>query len=189
VRAPCEPAALASPLGRYPLYQGKLDIVSLLRDRYRVRAQQDNPFSVQTTEEFARKKARISTIFRNVLVAIASISLLVGGIGIMNMMLVSVSERSREIGLRMALGARKKDIRLQFLVEAAMLSAFGGEVGLLLAFSVPAILDAAAGFPAHISLVTALGTLAFSAGIGITFGALPAFRASDLSPMEALRRE
>lgn len=171
------------------LLSGKDQIIDLLRSRYRVRDGQGNPFTVRTTEEFAREKARISGIFRNVLVAIASISLLVGGIGIMNIMLVNVTERTREIGLRMAIGARQGDVRAQFLVEAALLCMMGGGIGLALAWLVTVVLDAHAGFPARVSPATAIGAIAFSACIGLTFGALPAFRASRLSPIEALRRE
>ena len=131
----------------------------------------------------------VTGILQAVLVAIASISLLVGGIGIMNIMLVSVTERTREIGLRMALGARRSDIRNQFLVEAAVLCVLGGAVGLALAWSGGAALSAFADFPVPIGFGTALGAILFSAVLGLIFGSYPAIRASKLSPIEALRTE
>jgi putative ABC transport system permease protein len=124
-----------------------------------------------------------------VLVAIASISLLVGGIGIMNIMLVSVTERTREIGLRMALGAKRRDIRNQFLVEAAILCVIGGAMGILLAIAAAAAFSSYADFPAEVGPIVATGAIIFSAVIGILFGGYPALRASRLSPIEALRSE
>jgi putative ABC transport system permease protein len=171
------------------LAQAKRDIVRVLRDRNNVRGGDAEPFTVRTTEEFMRESATVTSVFQGVLVAIASISLLVGGIGIMNIMLVSVAERTREIGLRMALGARRQDIRNQFLVEAAVLCIIGGAAGLILAVAAAQIFERAADFPAPIGLGTAIGAIAFSAAIGLGFGAYPAIRASRLSPIEALRSE
>ncbi|MEL7197705.1 MAG: ABC transporter permease [Pseudomonadota bacterium] len=172
-----------------PLGKGKEDIVTLLKDRYRVPDGEPTPFTVRTTEEFVEQSQFITGILQAVLVSIASISLLVGGIGIMNIMLVSVTERTREIGLRMALGARRSDIRNQFLVEAAVLCVLGGAVGLVLAWAAGAALTAYADFPVPVGIGTALGAIAFSAFLGLLFGGYPAIRASRLSPIEALRTE
>jgi len=171
------------------LLSGQKEIERLLRDRYRVAKGKINPFTVRTTTEIAETTGEVTQIFQAVLVAIASISLLVGGIGIMNIMLVSVTERTREIGLRMALGAKRSDIRNQFLVEAAVLCVIGGAIGLSLAILAASIFERVADFPAPIGLDTAIMAVAFSAIIGLVFGGYPAIRASRLSPIEALRSE
>jgi putative ABC transport system permease protein len=167
----------------------KREMTRLLRDRYRVRKDEGSPFTIRTTEEFMEESSMVTGIFQAVLVAIASISLLVGGIGIMNIMLVSVTERTREIGLRMALGAKRSDIRNQFLVEAAVLCMIGGAIGLLLAIGAAAVFQAQADFPVPIGVGTAIGAILFSAVVGLLFGGWPAVRASRLSPIEALRTE
>ncbi len=171
------------------LLAGQKEIKSLLRDRYRVQKGKINPFTVRTTTEIAETTGQVTQIFQAVLVAIASISLLVGGIGIMNIMLVSVTERTREIGLRMALGAKRSDIRNQFLVEAAVLCIIGGAIGLFLAMLAATIFQKVADFPAPVGIDTAIFSVAFSAVIGLLFGGYPAIRASRLSPIEALRSE
>jgi putative ABC transport system permease protein len=167
----------------------KREMTRLLRDRYRVRDGEGSPFTIRTTEEFMEESAMVTGIFQAVLVAIASISLLVGGIGIMNIMLVSVTERTREIGLRMALGAKRSDIRNQFLVEAAVLCMIGGAIGLALAIAAAAVFQAQADFPVPIGVSTSIGAILFSAMVGLLFGGWPAVRASRLSPIEALRTE
>lgn len=171
------------------LIDGKKRLVTVLRQRNKVDKGEVEPFTVRTTEEFMRQSETVTAVFQAVLVAIASISLLVGGIGIMNIMLVSVTERTREIGLRMALGAKRRDIRNQFLVEAAVLCTLGGLAGLALAIAAARIFEAVADFPAPIGLATSLLAILFSAGIGLLFGGWPAIRASRLSPIDALRSE
>jgi putative ABC transport system permease protein len=171
------------------LLSGQKEIKKLLRDRYRVQKGKINPFTVRTTTEIAETTGQATQIFQALLVAIASISLLVGGIGIMNIMLVSVTERTREIGLRMALGAKRADIRNQFLVEAAVLCVIGGAIGLMLAYIAAIVFQRLADFPAPIGLSTAAMAILFSAVIGLLFGGYPAIRASRLSPIEALRSE
>jgi putative ABC transport system permease protein len=171
------------------LGDGKRELVRLLRTRNNVLPGEPQPFAVRTTEEFQEETGTVTAVFQAVLVAIASISLLVGGIGIMNIMLVSVTERTREIGLRMALGARRRDIRNQFLVEAAVLCMIGGMLGLALAAIAARMFENVAEFPAPIGIGTALGSIAFSGFIGLLFGGYPAIRASRLSPIEALRSE
>ena len=171
------------------LTTGRKQIIELMQDRYRVPKGEFNPFTVRTTEEFMETAGTITGILQALLVGIASISLLVGGIGIMNIMLVSVTERTREIGLRMALGARRRDIRNQFLVEAAVLCVIGGAIGLTLAAIAAYYLEPVVEFPVPIGAGTSIFAIVFSATIGLLFGGYPAVRASRLSPIEALRSE
>ncbi len=157
-------------------------------------------FQVDSLENIQNAIGRILSIFGLVLGGIAGLALLVGGIGIMNIMLVSVTERTKEIGLRKAVGARKRDILAQFLIEAATVSGTGGIVGVGLGAGVAYIASAiskqvmkggigGAGIPAHLPLWSILGAFAFSAGVGVFFGLYPAVRAARLDPIEALRHE
>jgi len=171
------------------LEDAKRRIIEVLRQRNHVQAEALNPFTITTTQEFAEQTKAITMIFQAVLVAIASVSLLVGGVGIMNIMLISVTERTREIGLRMALGARRRDIRNQFLTESAVLCLLGGAIGLVVALVLANLFERLAGFPAPIGAGAAAATLMFSAGLGLMFGSYPAIRASRLSPIDALRSE
>ena len=123
------------------------------------------------------------------LASVASISLLVGGIGIMNILLVSVTERTREIGIRMAIGARRLHVLLQFLVEAVLLSAIGGGVGVATGIAVSELISSIAEWPTLLSPVAIVGAFLFSAAVGVFFGYYPARRASNLNPIEALRFE
>ncbi len=164
-------------------------ITQLLRQRHRIRANQENDFSVRNlTEAFstAEESAKVMSIL---LGAIASISLLVGGIGIMNIMLVSVTERTREIGIRMAVGARGRDILYQFLIEALVLSLIGGIVGLLLGVGASQLISYSFKWPTLISPQSLLLSFSFAGGVGIFFGFYPARKAAQLDPIEALRYE
>jgi putative ABC transport system permease protein len=164
-------------------------ITQLLRQWHRIRANQDNDFSVRNlTEAFsaAEESARVMSIL---LGAIASISLLVGGIGIMNIMLVSVTERTREIGIRMAVGARGRDILWQFLVEALVLSLLGGVIGILLGVGASKIISDIFKWPTLVSVKALLLSFSFSGGVGIFFGFYPARKAAQMDPIEALRYE
>jgi putative ABC transport system permease protein len=123
------------------------------------------------------------------LAAIAAVSLVVGGVGVMNIMLVAVSERTREIGIRTAIGARQQDVRLQFLAEAVLMSATGGALGVILGIAVAQFLTAWFGWPTYIQTQVVVLAVAAAAGIGIAFGFFPASRAADLEPIDALRAE
>jgi putative ABC transport system permease protein len=164
-------------------------IIQLLRQRHRLRANQDNDFSVRNlTEAFstAEESARVMSIL---LGAIASISLLVGGIGIMNIMLVSVTERTREIGIRMAVGARGSDILWQFLVEALALSLIGGIIGIILGVGASQLISQFFKWPTLISPQALILSFSFAGGVGIFFGFYPARKAAQMDPIEALRYE
>lgn len=160
----------------------KDQVDELLGKRY-----EEDEFSAIEQTEILSTITSIFNILNLVLVSIAAISLLVGGIGIMNIMYVSVVERIREIGIRRAIGARKRDILLQFLTESVLLSLFGGAAGLLLSAGVVALIRTA--FPAYIDFATVFLALFVSSGVGIVFGVAPAKRAADLSPIEAIRSE
>jgi putative ABC transport system permease protein len=164
-------------------------ITQLLRQRHRIRAGQENDFTVRNlTEAFsaAQQSAKVMSIL---LGAIASISLLVGGIGIMNIMLVSVTERTREIGIRMAVGACGKDILWQFLVEALVLSLIGGIIGIFLGVGASQIISQIFRWPTLISPEALILSFSFAGGVGIFFGFYHARKAAQMDPIEALRYE
>jgi len=165
------------------------DISALLRQRHHLAKGADDDFSVMDMTEIADTISKVSKVMTVLLTVIASISLMVGGIGIMNIMLVSVTERTREIGLRMAVGARRKDILLQFLVEAVVLAGIGGLLGTGLGAGAAQILSSTNHWPILISPAYVLLALIFSGAVGIFFGFYPAWRASKLDPIEALRYE
>jgi len=161
----------------------------LLRQRHRIGPKQDPDFTVRNLTkilETARESVRVMSLLLGV---IASISLVVGGIGIMNIMLVSVTERTREIGIRMAVGAKTWDIRLQFLMESLILSLVGGALGIILGIMVSKAISTMAGWPTVISPFGILLAFGFSGFVGIFFGFYPAYKASMLNPIEALRYE
>jgi putative ABC transport system permease protein len=161
----------------------------LLRQRHRLQPGQDDDFTLRNMTEILQAREDSSRVMAMLLAAVASVSLLVGGIGIMNIMLVSVTERTREIGLRRAVGARARDILHQFLVEAVTLSLIGGIVGILLGIGGARLIGQLAGWPIQLSLSATLLAIGFAAAIGIFFGYYPARKAAYLSPIEALRHE
>jgi macrolide transport system ATP-binding/permease protein len=164
-------------------------IQELLHRRHRIQPNEDDDFSVRSLNEIAEASANASQVMTLLLAAVASISLLVGGIGIMNIMLVSVTERTREIGIRMAIGARRRHILLQFLVESSMLSIMGGAAGIILGIMTSKILSALAHWPTLVSVPSVVGGFLFAAAVGVFFGWYPARKASMLDPIEALRYE
>jgi putative ABC transport system permease protein len=164
-------------------------ITGLLRQRHRVRANQDNDFSVRNLTEAMSAAEESAKVMSILLGAIASISLLVGGIGIMNIMLVSVTERTREIGIRMAVGARGRDILWQFLVEALVLSLIGGIIGIILGVGASQLISQMFKWPTLISVQALLLSFSFAGGVGIFFGFYPARTAARMDPIEALRYE
>ena len=169
--------------------QAEERVRELLRQRLRAGSTQDDPFSVMNLTEMLQTQEEASRIMSILLAAVASVSLLVGGIGIMNIMLVSVTERTREIGLRMAVGARSKDILTQFLVEAITLSMSGGLVGIALGAAGSWLVAVFAGWETRMSPESILLAVGFSAAIGIFFGYYPARKAAALLPIQALRYE
>ena len=164
-------------------------IRTLLRDRHRLQPYQEDDFWIRNLSEVLQTQEETSAVLTYLLGAIASVSLLVGGIGIMNIMLVSVTERTREIGLRMAVGARARDILTQFLVEAVTLSLIGGLIGIALGISGSNAISYFAEWPTVLSPNAVVVAFAFAAAIGIFFGFYPARKASRLDPIEALRYE
>ncbi len=170
------------------LGQVQNDIIALLRQRHRTTEQTDD-FTVRNQEEIAAAATATASTMTVLLAFIAGISLLVGGIGIMNIMLVSVTERTREIGIRLAVGAHESEIRLQFLAEAVALSALGGSIGVLLGIGASRFLAYFNHWPTLVSMSAIVIALLFSAAVGIVFGYYPASKAAQLDPIDALRYE
>ena len=163
------------------------DVKALLRQRHRMQPGQEDDFSIRNLADIAATREASARTLALLLAAVAGVSLAVGGIGIMNIMLVSVTERTREIGLRLAVGARQKDILRQFLFEATGLAAIGGAVGVLIGVAAAYLISNAAGWPLLIQPESILLAVAFSGLVGVFFGWYPALRASRLDPIEALR--
>lgn len=160
-----------------------------LRRTHKLRENEDNDFQVRSQEELSTTMTSVTEILTILLGAIAGISLLVGGIGIMNIMYVSVTERTREIGLRMSIGGKGMDILLQFLIESVMLSVFGGLVGIMIGFAASQIVAALTSWPVTVMWSSAILAFAVCTVIGIFFGWYPARRAAELDPIDALRYE
>ncbi|WAT19374.1 ABC transporter permease [Aurantiacibacter sp. MUD11] len=164
-------------------------LISLLRERRVIQEGEENNFNIVDTAEINDTVNQITGVMTLVITAIAAISLLVGGIGIMNIMLVSVTERTREIGIRLAIGALAREVRLQFLTEAVVLCCFGGLIGILLSLGFSVMLTGAFDIPFIFNPTVVIVSFVFSAVMGIIFGYYPAHRASKLDPIDALRHE
>ena len=164
-------------------------IEGLLRERHRIRAGDEDDFFVRTQSEVADLMTQTQRVLTLLLGSVASVSLIVGGIGIMNIMLVSVTERTREIGVRMAVGATEADVQRQFLVEAVTLSMFGGIIGILAGMGGSAMISGFLGWPTLIAPRAIFTAAIFAAGVGVFFGYYPARKAAQLDPIEALRYE
>jgi putative ABC transport system permease protein len=177
----------AADANQLPVVQQQL--TELLRQRHRIQPGRDDDFTVRGQQDIADMATAQSKTMTVLLGAIASVSLIVGGIGIMNIMLVSVTERTREIGIRMAVGAHGRDILLQFLTEAITLSSIGGLIGIGLGVGISKALSAIVEWPTLISVTSIVVAFLFSAAVGIFFGFYPARKASRLDPIEALRYE
>ena len=180
---------MASAVSQEAVLEAQTEIEALLRQRHRLGPGQDADFMIRSQQEIAQTADETSRTLSLLLASAASISLLVGGIGIMNIMLVSVTERTREIGIRMAIGAKEKDILTQFLVEALTLSIAGGGIGILLGVGASRFLAWRAGWSIALPPESILLAFGFSAAIGVFFGFYPARKASRLDPIEALRYE
>ena len=165
------------------------DIEALMRERRHISGNEEDDFNVLDMKEVTRMLTGTTEVMTALLGAVAAVSLLVGGIGIMNIMLVSVTERTREIGIRLAIGALERDVLLQFLVEAAVLSSFGGLLGVIMAIAASVWLASALEVPFVFNAPIVAIAFLFSAGVGVIFGYFPARKAARLNPIEALRHE
>ncbi|MEK6528175.1 MAG: ABC transporter permease [Nitrospirota bacterium] len=171
------------------LASAESQITELLRQRHRISPKQENDFTVRNLTQMMQAAEQSANVMGILLGAIASVSLIVGGIGIMNIMLVSVTERTREIGIRMAVGAQTWDIRFQFIIEAVTLSLIGGMAGIAAGIATSQILAMTAGWPVTVSPLSVILAFSFSGIVGIFFGFYPAYKASLLNPIDALRYE
>ncbi|MFH1083622.1 MAG: ABC transporter permease [Pseudomonadota bacterium] len=169
--------------------EAKREVEELLRQRHRILPGADDDFVVRTLDEYAVMADKTTGVMTLLLTAVAAISLMVGGIGIMNIMLVSVTERTREIGIRMAVGARSRDVLIQFLVEAMTMSIVGGILGTIMGIGVSELLGTVAGWKTIVSLDSILLACLFSGAVGVFFGFYPARKASRMDPIDALRYE
>ncbi|MDY6399204.1 MAG: ABC transporter permease [Synergistales bacterium] len=167
----------------------KEEVTSILRQRHKLTEGVENDFQIRDLTQSLENAASMANIMSLLLGSIASISLIVGGIGIMNIMLVSVSERTREIGIRMAIGARPSNVRMQFLTEAVVLSILGGIIGIIIGFVISSAASSFLAFNAIVSMNSVFIAVGFSAAVGVFFGFWPAWKASNLDPIVALRAE
>ena len=181
--------AYVSAVSQDATYTAQQQITDLLRQRHKLTASEGNDFTVRNMTDIADAANETSNTMTILLACIAGVSLLVGGIGIMNIMLVSVTERTREIGIRMAIGARSSAVRSQFLIESIVLSLTGGTIGIILGVVFSLAIPKLLGWPTLVSTMAIIGSVVFSAAVGIFFGYYPARKAAALDPIEALRYE
>jgi putative ABC transport system permease protein len=181
--------AYVSAISQDATYTAQSQITDLLRQRHKLTANEPDDFTVRNMTDVAEAANETSKTMTILLACIAGVSLLVGGIGIMNIMLVSVTERTREIGIRMAIGARSSAVRSQFLIESIVLSLTGGTIGIILGVVLSLAIPAFLGWPTLVSMMAIVGSVLFSAAVGIFFGYYPARKAASLDPIEALRYE
>ena len=179
----------ASAVATDEIDEASKQITALLHDRHHIQPGQEDDFTVRSLNDMAKASQSASQVMTNLLLSVASISLLVGGIGIMNILLVSVTERTREIGIRMAVGAKSRHILLQFLVEAIVLSMVGGFAGMLLGIAAAQLVSHLAEWPTLLSPAAVVGSFLFSGAVGVFFGFYPARKAARLDPITALRYE
>ena len=180
---------IASATSQPASYAAQEQITALLRDRHRIRAGQDPDFSVRNLADVAQLADQSSQVMTLLLASIAGVSLIVGGIGIMNIMLVSVTERTREIGIRIAIGATESDVLRQFLSESVVLSLAGGMIGILFGVASSMTITKVLGWHILISTMAVVAAVVFSMAVGVFFGFYPARKAAQLDPIEALRFE
>ncbi|HTM42219.1 MAG TPA: ABC transporter permease [Terriglobales bacterium] len=180
---------VVSAVSKDATYAAQEEITALLRDRHRIRSGQDDDFMVRNLADIAQLADQSSRVMTMLLASIAGVSLIVGGIGIMNIMLVSVTERTREIGVRMAIGATEEDVQRQFLIEAVVLSLMGGAAGIFFGVGSSLIISKLLGWAVLVSPLAIVAAVIFSAGVGVFFGFYPARKAARLDPIEALRYE
>src|SRR5947207_6484596 len=181
--------AYASAISQDATYTAQQQITDLLRQRHKLTANEPNDFTVRNMTDIAEAANETNNTMTILLACIASVSLLVGGIGIMNIMLVSVTERTREIGIRMAIGARSSAVRSQFLIESIVLSLTGGMFGIALGIIVSLAIPKMLGWPTLVSTMAIVGSAIFSIAVGVFFGYYPARKAAALDPIDALRYE
>lgn len=179
----------ASAVSQEAINDAADEISSLIRERHRLLPLDEDDFTVRTQQDIADIFGTISKVMTILLASIASISLLVGGIGIMNIMLVSVTERTREIGIRLAVGAKSRDVLVQFMIESVFISFIGGFIGMCFGILVSVLVAKFGGWPITISLSSVILAFGFSSMVGLFFGWYPARKASNLNPIEALRYE
>ena len=181
--------AYVSAVSQDATYTAQQQITDLLRQRHKLSANEPSDFTVRNMTDIAEAANETNNTMTILLACIASVSLLVGGIGIMNIMLVSVTERTREIGIRMAIGARSSAVRSQFLIESIVLSLTGGIIGIVLGVTLSLLIPMLLGWQTLISSLAIIGSVLFSVAVGVFFGYYPARKAASLDPIEALRYE